>query len=895
MHEHRPDPDALLARVKEEEARATRGKLKVFLGAAAGVGKTYAMLEAAQERRAHGVDVVVGWVDTHGRAETEALLKGLEILPPRYAEYRGARLREFDLDAALLSRPAILLVDELAHTNIPGSRHPKRWQDVMELLDSGIDVYTTLNIQHLESLNDVVAKITGIPVRETVPDSILEEADEVELIDLPPEDLLQRLKEGKVYVPEMAEEAVRNFFRKGNLIALRELTLRRMADRVDAQMRLYMQDHGIRMTWPVRERLLVLVSQSPTSPRLVRAGKRMADSLRAEWIVAYVETPASARLADAGRRQLAETLRLAEQLGAETVTLTGQRISEAILAHARARNVSKIIVGKPRAPLRKRLIPGSIVDGLVRGSGDIDIYVISGEDIPVSSVTRVSPAGQPNWLAYVHAVGVVALCTGLAWLTFPRFELSNLIMVYLLGVMGVAARGKKGPSILASILSVAAFDFFFVPPYFTFAVADAQYFVTFGVMLAVALVISGLTVRIRWHAESARLRERRTAALYALSRELASVRGVERIVEVGVRHIVEICPGQVVILFPDVAGHLAHQPGLPAQFGLNSTERGVSQWVYEHRQVAGRGTSTVPGAEAIYFPLMTSRGALGVLGIRPADPHGLEAPEQLHQIETFANQIASALERAKLAEEAHQAQLRMEAERMRSSVLSSVSHDLRTPLASITGAASSLLEAGQDLDYGTRRDLLESIHEEAERLSRLVHNLLQMTQLESGALQVHKDWHPLEEVVGAALGRLTKSLQDRPVTTRLPQELPLVPIDDVLIEQVLINLLDNAIKHTPTGTAIELSARADGGAVTVQVADRGPGLPPGDAQRIFQKFYRSQPVSSRGAGLGLAICQGIVEAHGGRIWADNRPGGGAVFVFTIPLNGAPPEPEKPDG
>jgi len=894
MSEHRPDPDALLARVKEEESQQRRGRLKVFVGAAAGVGKTYAMLQAAHERRADGLDVLVGWVDTHGRAETDALLKGLPVLPRRQIPYRNATLQEFDLDAVLARRPAVALVDELAHTNAPGSRHPKRWQDVLELLDAGINVYTTMNVQHLESLNDVVAKITGVQVRETVPDSVLEQADEIELIDLPPDELLQRLKDGKVYVPEQAKEAIQSFFRKGNLIALRELALRRTADRVDAQMRHYMRDHAIPTTWPVAERLMACISPSPHSVGVVRAAKRFADTLRAEWIVAYVETPAHARRSEADRARVSEMLRLAEQLGAETVTLSGQRVSEEILTYARERNVSKIVLGKPVQPLWRRFLFGSIADALVRGSAETDIYIISEEAPPHLPYVASPRPSRTDWPGYARAALVVALCTVVAWGMLPYFELSNIIMLYLLGVVGVAATCGRGPSILASVTSVAAFDFFFVPPYLTFAVSDTQYFVTFAVMLVVALVISDLTIRIRWLAESARHRERRTAALYSMSRELASVRGLDNILGAATRHITEVFRSQVVFLLPDATGRLAPRKGLPRSFEIDTSEFAVGQWVYEHRQIAGLGTATLPGAKALYLPLTASRGILGVLGVRPAEPHTLEAPEQRHQLETFVSQTALALERAQLADEAQQTQVRMETERLRSSLLSSVSHDLRTPLASITGAASSLLQ-DMSLDASIRQELLETIREESDRLSRLVHNLLQMTSLESGAVHAVKDWHPLEEVVGAALGRLSAELQGREVTTRVLKDLPLVPIDDVLIEQVLINLLDNAVKHTPDGSPIEVAAWADGDTVTVEVADRGPGLAAGEEQRVFEKFYRGHPATARGAGLGLAICQGFVKAHEGRIWAENRPGGGATFRFTIPLTGSPPEVERSDG
>ena len=892
--ERRPDPDELLARVQEAESRQARGKLKIFFGAAAGVGKTYAMLEAAREQRTQGVDVVVGWVETHGRVETEALLEGLEILPRRELEYRGTTLREFDLDAALARRPTLVLVDELAHTNAPGSRHAKRWQDVLELLGAGINVYTAMNVQHVESLNDVVARITGVIVRETVPDSIFEHTDEVELIDLSPDDLRQRLRDGKIYIPHQAHEAIENFFRKGNLIALRELALRVTAQHVDAEMRHYMRDHAIRGTWPVRERLLVCIGPSPSSIRLVRAAKRMAEGLGAEWIVAYVETPGQLRLPPEARDRVAQTMRLAEQLGAETHTLSGQRMSEEILAFARSRNVSKIVVGKPERPLWKRIAMGSIVDTLVQGSGEIDVYVISGDRDDSRPLPPRPWPRHTDWAPYGHALAVVAICTGIAWAMFPYFPFSNLVMVYLLGVIVVATRHGRGPSLMASLLSVAAIDFFFVPPFFTFAVTDTQYIITFSVMLIVAMVIGGLAARIRAQAESARERELRVAALYAMSRELASSRAVEALLAVAIRHITEVFGARVVVLLPDASRRLGGGDAPGAEFPMDPSEVAVSQWVYEHGQVAGQGTDTLPGAKGLYLPLLGSRGTVGVLGLRPTDPRKLQAPEQLHQLEAFASQTALAIERARLAEEAEQAQVHAETERLRNSLLSSVSHDLRTPLASITGAASTLLE-GERLDAATRRDLLEALHEEADRLNRLVQNLLEMTRLEAGALQPQTEWHSVEEVVGAALGRFGKALATRTVTTRIPPELPLVPMDDVLIGQVLINLIDNVVKYTSADSPMDVIVDDTGGAVVIEVADRGPGLRPGEEQLIFEKFHRAEGGPSvRGAGLGLAICRGIVRAHGGRIWAENRPGGGLSVRFSLPVKDVPP-PVRGDG
>ena len=889
--EPRRDPQEFLRRAKEEEARRSRGTLKVFFGGAAGVGKTYTMLEAAREQRKAGVDVVIGVVETHQRPETEELLAGFDILPPRLVEYHGTVLKEFDLEAALARRPTLILVDELAHTNAPGGRHAKRWQDVLDLRDAGINVYTTVNVQHLESLNDVVGKITGVTVRETIPDSVFAQADEVELIDLSPEDLRRRLAAGKVYIPERAGEAARNFFREGNLIALRELALRCAADHVDAQMQRYRRDRAIAPTWPVVERIMVCISPHPLSLRLVRAGRRLATRLGAQWVVAYVETPAHGQLSAEERARVAATLRFAERLGAETTTLTGPSVSDEILAYARSRNVSQILIGKPARPIWRRILFGSDVDALVRGSGDIDISVISGErerDTIGPARIRSRPAGGA---AYGLAVLAVLVSTGAASVMVRHFELSNIVMTYLLGVVAVAARMGRGPALLAALLSVAAFDFFFVPPYFSFAVGHSQYLVTLTVMLIVALVISGLTLRVARQAAAARDRERRTAALYALNRELAGTRGISELLEVGIRHVVDVLGGQVAILLPDGQGHLQTRATLMSPYRLDPNDVAVAQWAYEHGQLAGAGTDNLPRGPILFVPLRASRGAVGVLGIRPSQPGTLDDAEARRLLETFATQIALGIERSLLAEEGQRAQLRIEAEQLRHSLLSSVSHDLGTPLTAIAGAAGALVAGGDTLDAATRRDLAETIHEEADRLNRLVENLLDMTRLESGAAPVHREWQPLEGVVGAALRRMGRHLEGHPVSTDLPATLPLVPIDGALIEQVFFNLLDNAVKYTPEGCPIEITAQASNGAVTVSFADRGPGLPADILDRVFEKFYRAESATARGgAGLGLTICQAIVSAHGGRIWAENRPGGGLVFHFTLPLSEGPPLP-----
>ena len=639
----RPDPDALLALANAEAERERRGKLKVFFGATAGVGKTFAMLQAAQELKRRGVDVVVGWVDTHGRQETAALLEGLEILPPRLDEHRGVDLREFDLDAALARRAAVLLVDELAHTNAPGSRHAKRWQDVEELLAAGLDVYTAFNVQHLESLNDLIGKITGVVVRETVPDSVLERADQVELVDLPPEELLKRLQEGKVYLPEQAERAAQGFFRPGNLIALRELALRKTAERVEAQMQRYRELHGVAETWPVAERLLVAVGSGPNAARLVRAARRLAERLRAEWAVVYVETPAELRLPQEDRDRVWQTLRLAERLGAETVTLSGEQAAPAILQYARRRNVSKIVVGKPTRARWRDFLFGSVRDQLERRSGDIDVYVIAGEiGEGLAAAPRRDLGRDPRrWLA---ALLITFLATGLSVLAHPWLGPTNLVMILLLGVVATAFLCGRGPSILASLLNVAIFDYFFVPPYYTFAVADTEYLVTFGVMLTTALLISTLTVRLRRQAEAADDRERRTAALYAMSRDLAAAKDTDEILHAAARHIHSVFESQVLLLLPDAEGRLSERAGESVTFILDAREAAVAQWVFDHGQAAGKTTATLPAAKGLYLPLKTSRGVVGVLGVHPADPASLVSPERLHFLEAFANQIALAVE-----------------------------------------------------------------------------------------------------------------------------------------------------------------------------------------------------------------------------------------------------------
>jgi two-component system sensor histidine kinase KdpD len=880
----RPDPDDLLRRVNAEQQRAQRGKLTVFFGAAPGVGKTYAMLEAARlELQREHRDVVVGVVETHGRKETAERTQGFALLPLRKVSYRGIEVSEFDLDAALLRRPQLLLVDEMAHTNVEGSRHPKRWQDIEELLGAGIDVFSTLNVQHVESLNDVVAKITSVRVRETVPDSVLEEAHEIKLVDLAPDDLLERLRDGKVYLGAQAQRAIENFFRKGNLIALRELALRHTAERVDAQMLQYRQEQGIEQTWAITDQLLVAVSPSPYSARLVRAARRMAASLRARWYAVYVEPKSGRPLTAAMAERLAANLGLAERLGAEVITLHGDDATDEILRFARARNITKLIIGKPVPGRWREHFRASIVDKVVRLSGDIDVYVTAGDPDPAQpEPPRPRSVRLPSLPSYAVALLAPTLATVLCLATFGRDQLPDVVMVYLLGIMLVSSRVGFGASLLAALGSVAAFDVFFVPPYLTFAIHDLQHVTTFSVMFVVAVVISGLTQRVRSQAEAARERELRTASLYALSRELAAAEGLEQVVRVAAREVENAFVCSVSAFIPNLDGVLVRSYA-SANVGIASErELSIAAWVWNNRREAGLGTSTLPEGNTLYLPLLGSREIVGVLGVAFEKRERLAQVGQRRQLDAFAAQMALAMERASLAQAADRARREMEAEQLRSSLLSSISHDLRTPLAVITGATGTLLQDDAKLDAALRQDLLRTVLEEAERLNRLIRNLLDMTRLESGAVKVNKEWLSLEELIGSALDHLGARLRERDVRVELPADLPLVPGDAVLLEQVLINLLENAAKYS--ANEIEIKAEASSEWLAVEVNDRGPGIAPGDETHIFDKFYRSARTGSReGVGLGLTICQAIVAVHGGEIRAFGRPGGGASFRFTLPL------------
>jgi two-component system sensor histidine kinase KdpD len=890
MDRVRPDPDQLLARVEAEAARAKRGRLRIFFGACAGVGKTYAMLEAARSLRAGGTDVVVGYVEPHGRIETERLREGLERVPTLAISYRGIVRHEFDLDAALSRHPTILLVDELAHSNLvggePALRHPKRWQDIEELLEAGISVWTTVNVQHLESLNDLVTQITGVRQKETLPDRFFNDADDIELIDLPPDDLLARLRAGKVYIPDEAATAVERFFRTPNLMALRELALRRVADRVEAAARALPVDRTRARL--AGDRVMVAVGPDEQAEQLVRAGNRLADALDSEWTVVYVETPALLRLSDEERNRRIDVLRLAESLGAETVTLDGPSAAATLLEYARVRNATRVIVGAPKRRGWRAWLRPSTSTQLLRRARGFDLTVIalpeaSGAQRPSQSSVTVSDTTPIRWRRYGWALVTTLVCSGIAFVLYPRFELANLVMVYLLGVTVAGLRFGRGPAVMTAILNVVAFDFFFVPPRFSLAVSDVQYLLTFSVMLTIALVTANLVASVRQQTRVAGARERRTALLYAMSRELAATRGISGMARVAVRHLAEVFQCKAVILLPDRDGKLRHPRDPPLDGSFRAADLAVAQWVVDHARQAGLGTDTLPAATGLFLPLGDERQRLGVLAVLPSNPRRVLLPEQRHLLETFAGQIGLALERARLAEVAEAAGLAAERESLRNTLLASISHDLRTPLAVIAAAGSTLAQHGADLDQTTRVSLAQSVETKAREMSEVISNVLDLTRFESGQVVLRRDWETLDDMVGAALGRVEARLAGHAVEVRIPPELPPVYVDATLVTQIFANLLDNVAKYTPPGTHVWISAAEDGAFARVVVEDDGPGLPPGEPARLFDKFQRgSDEGTVVGVGLGLAICQVIVRAHGGEISAQRRAGGGARFEFTLP-------------
>ncbi len=879
----RPTPEAMLKAAQAEEREEERGRLKIFLGYAAGVGKTYAMLMAAGQQRREGLDVVAAYVESHCRPETDALLEELETLPRIWSEYQGVALSELDLDAVLRRRPQIALVDELAHTNATGSRHEKRWQDIEEILAAGIDVWTTVNVQHFDSVKDIVAQITGVSVQETVPDSVLDLAAEITLVDIPPEELQQRLRHGKIYIPEQAARAMQRFFRPGNLIALRELALRRAAARVDEEMRSYMETRAIPGPWPVSERLLVCASGSPFSEKLIRTTRRLADELKARWYTVYIETPSLARQQQENRERVWRDLRLAESLGAEVVTITASAVAEAIIDYAIRHNVTRIVVGKPAKSRWRELFRPPIVDQIIRLSGAIHVHVVSISEVPArQGGRRLLPGRAAPWQEYLMSAAMVAVTTLLSSLASSYISAINVIILYLLTVVLAAARLGMKPAVLTAALGVLAFDLFFIPPRGSLTVNDTEYLFTFFGLFVVGMVISTLVAKARERAEVMRERELQTESLYYLSRDLAAAADRESIMAAVIKNITETLEAQVAILVPhgEQMEILARNEGLH----LDVKELAVADWSYRNRREAGIGTETLGSARLLYLPLCTTACFIGVMGIRLEKPEDYHSPHNRRLLDAFVTQIALAMERVQLAAQAEQAQILQARESLERALLNSISHDLRTPLVSIIGALSSLREQDLEIDDAQRQELLTGAWEEAARLNRFVGNLLDMTRLESGRMAVSREQTDVQDLIGCALAALDQKLGEREVKIDLPPEMPLVSMDMVLMTQVLVNLLENSLKYSPEGSPIAITARTQQRHLLLEVLDSGPGIPEHDLERVFDKFYRLPvPEGVSGTGLGLSICRGIVEAHGGSIQAERRAGGGLRIAIRLPL------------
>jgi two-component system, OmpR family, sensor histidine kinase KdpD len=894
----RPDPDALLARVEAEDARAGRGRLKIFFGANAGVGKTYAMLAAARAAHAQGTVLAIGLLETHGRGDTEAMARDLPRLPLRTVEHRGRSLQEFDLDAALEAarghRLTLLLLDELAHSNAPGSRHPKRWQDAEELLAAGLDVWTTMNVQHLESLNDIVGGITGVRVRETVPDRVFDEADEVVVVDLPPDELLARLKAGKVYVPHQAERAADHFFRKGNLLALRELALRRTADRVDDQMQAYRRNRSVSSVWPNRESLLVCVGPGPGADKVVRSGARLAAQHDLAWHAVHVQHPA-AQPTEAQRAAVLKTLSLAESLGATPATLTAPDLAVALVRHAREHNLSRVVMGgrerRWRPPWRRTLAEAIAAQG-----EDLDVLLVAipatQRELPAASDAAglKGPMGAsplpPRWRGYAAAAALCGLVALVATPLVGVFEPTNIAMLFLLAVVGVAVRYGRGPAVFAAFVGVALFDFFFVPPRFSMAVSDVEYLVTFAVMGVVALVIGTLTAGLSTQVAVALERERRVRSLYDMARDLSGVLLPEQVAEIAARFARAEFGAASAVLVPDEQRRLQALPGADAVPDL-----AVAQWAFERGEPAGRGTGSLPGSPMLVMPLKAPMQVRGALVLDGPDARQL-GPEMRRLLETGASLVAISLERLHYVDVAQRGTVQIESERLRNTLLAAISHDLRTPLASLVGLADTL-RLTRPPPTPQQDEIAQAMRASASRMQALVVNLLDMARLEAGAVTLDRQWQPLEEVIGSARTALGDTLAGRPLRIDLAPDLPLLALDSVLMERVWVNLLENAAKYAPPGTPIEIVARADGEHVTIDIDDRGPGLPPGREEAMFRMFERGQSESAMpGMGLGLAISRTIVTAHGGRLRAMQREGGGARFRIELPL-GEPPSVDEP--
>src|SRR5262245_39154240 len=870
--EQRPSPDALLAEARRQEKGST-GRLKIFVGAAPGVGKTYEMLQTARAKLKEGDDVVVGVVEAHGRTETEALLQGFEVIPRKPSVYVNRILNEFDIDVALKRRPTLILVDELAHTNIPGSRHPKRYQDVEELLNAGIDVFTTVNIQHIESLNDVVAQITRVRVREVVPDAILDRAEDIKLVDLTPDELIQRLREGKVYVPKQAERALKHYFSPANLTALRELALRRTAERVDEQLLEQMQARAISGPWAAGDRILVCISEDPRSAGLVRHTKRLADRLHAPWTALYVETRRGLQLNEEERNRIADTLRLAQRLEGEAITLStkGRRIADDVLEYAHKNNVTHIIIGKSTRSRWFEILHGSVVHDLVRRAGEISVHVIAGTETASEQIAKktVRTAAGPqsfDAFSYLFALLAVAAAVGVGELLWPWIGLENIGLVFLTAVVGVAIYLGLGPSLLASFLSALSFNYFFTEPYHSFAISNTKDVIAVVFFTAVAVLVSNVAARARNQLVGVVEKNRTTESLYAFSRKLAGTGTIDDVLWATAHQIAAMLKVRVVVLLPD-DGSISVKAGYPPEDALDEADLAAAKWAWEKNRPAGRDSEALPGAKWLFFPMRTGRGQIGILGICRDEPGPLLRAEQRRLLDALSDQGALAIERVHLVEDIERVRRVAETDHLRSALLTSISHDLKTPLAAVLGAAGALRDLSKSLDDNSKTDLLGTIIEESERLNRFIANLLDMTKLEAGAVVPNAAPHDIGEIVGSALERAGKILAKHRVEVEIGSNLPLVKVDAVLFEQVLFNLLDNAAKYAPTATTVTIQSWRERESVHLQILDEGDGVPPGDLERIFDKFYRARKRDQvrAGTGLGLAISRGFVEAMQGTI------------------------------
>ena len=883
----RADPDKLLEAIQRQETQQKRGKLKIFLGMAAGVGKTYAMLEAARKQQSLGVDVVIGYVETHGRKETDALTVGLQFIPRKTSEYRGVTLSEMDVDAVLARKPKLALVDELAHTNAPGSRHPKRFQDILELLDAGIDVYTSLNVQHVESRAHTVEEITGSSIHETVPDSVLDLA-EIELIDIAPDDLMRRLDEGKVYMPDRAAVAMVNFFREGNLTALREMALRLAAERVGQDVRDYMQVMQIQGPWKTGHRLLVAVSPSPFSAQMVRWTRRLADSLDARWMAVHVESSHAYSEDEQGR--LTKNLALARELGAEVIATVDENLIRGIMRVARQQNVTQIVVGKPaHEGTWKFFRRGWLLRRLVEESGDIDIHVVRADKSEVPKPTPVFRVPvQLAWQQYAVSIGIIIGVTlANAFLdSFAHLGYRAAALDLLLAVVVLALFVGRGPVLVSATLSALLWDYFFLPPKYTFYINTFDDAMMFGTYFVVAVVMGQLIARFRTQEKAERRREDRTTALYLLTRELADAATLDQISQIVVKHVSNLFQAEVAMLIAEPDGKLSARPRPGSTLNISPKEHGVATWVFEHNQAAGQFTDNLPSSEALYLPLATPAGVLGVIGVKlpQAGPLSLE---QNNLLEALVRQAALVIDRQRLHEAAQQSHLAAESERLSRTLLDSISHEMRTPIAAIASAASGLSDAGLNTRPDFTRALLGEIKEAGARLNRLVGNLLDIARVESGHVKPNLDWCDVGDLINVTVKGIARELASHKLDIVISPEVPLVRMDFVLMEQALTNLLLNAAVHTPPGTPIQISANPADGELALTVTDKGPGIPADSLPRIFEKFYRAPGAQTGGTGLGLSIVKGFVEAQNGHVEAVNRPGGGAAFTLFLPLAETP--------